>query len=61
MVTQFGMSDVIGYVGIEQEGYIHQYSEKTATNIDKEIIKIVKDAEQKCRALVKEKANLIEE
>lgn len=61
MVTQFGMSNVIGYVGFEQEGFINKYSEKTAANIDHEIMKIVKEAEDRCRVLIKEKEKYIEE
>jgi ATP-dependent Zn protease len=34
MVTQFGMSDVIGNVGFEQEGFINKYSDKTGAEID---------------------------
>lgn len=34
MVTQFGMSDAIGNVGFEQDGFINKYSDKTGAKID---------------------------
>lgn len=60
MVTQFGMSEAIGNVGFEQEGYINKYSEHTGAKIDEEIKKIVQEGEERCRALIREKRDLIE-
>lgn len=47
------MSNVIGNVGFEHEGYINRYSNKTSSQIDEEIRKIVREAETRCRQLIK--------
>lgn len=58
MVRVYGMSDKLGMVDYRQEvnGYqiAQPYSDKTAREIDKEIISIMKDAHEKARQILEE-------
>ncbi|KAL2868654.1 ATP-dependent metallopeptidase FtsH/Yme1/Tma family protein [Aspergillus lucknowensis] len=54
MVTQFGMSNKLGYIHYEQESqqFNKPFSEETAKDIDLEVRRIVNDAYKKCRDLL---------
>jgi AFG3 family protein len=57
MVTQFGMSEKIGYLFYEDDDYKPQkpFSEETARNIDAEVKRIVSEAYTQCKNLLTEK------
>jgi AFG3 family protein len=54
MVTKFGMSQIIGHIGLEEDQYYKKYSEDTARNIDDEIKKILDECQQKTLKLCEE-------
>eukprot|EP01017_Pseudomicrothorax_dubius_P045239 TRINITY_DN7797_c0_g1_i10.p1 TRINITY_DN7797_c0_g1~~TRINITY_DN7797_c0_g1_i10.p1 ORF type:complete len:273 (-),score=85.41 TRINITY_DN7797_c0_g1_i10:170-931(-) len=61
IVTKFGMSDVIGYVGLGEDEYgAKRYSEETSKVIDAEIKRLVDEATQRTRALITEHKKDIE-
>jgi AFG3 family protein len=57
MVTQWGMSEKIGYVNYKDDGerFHKPFSEETARNIDQEVRRIVDEAYTKCKNLLIEK------
>ncbi|MGX4763814.1 ATP-dependent zinc metalloprotease FtsH [Holzapfeliella sp. JNUCC 72] len=59
MVTQYGMSDVLGTVALEQEGQAAygqgpSYSQDTAAKIDQEVRRIINDAHTRAAEIIKE-------
>lgn len=70
MVTRFGMSDVIGLMAVghgDQEIFLgrelvqrREVSEHTAQQVDQEIKRVLDEAEQRARAIVKEHVDLLE-
>jgi cell division protease FtsH len=70
MVTRFGMSDVIGLMAIgsaDQEVFLgrelvqrREVSEHTAQQVDQEIKRVLDEAEQRARSVVKEHDDLLE-
>jgi cell division protease FtsH len=70
MVTRFGMSDVIGLMAVgqgDQEVFLgrelvqrREVSEHTAQQVDQEIKRVLDEAEQSARSIVKEHADLLE-
>jgi len=70
MVTRFGMSDVIGLMAVghgDQEIFLgrelvqrREVSEHTAQQVDQEIKRVLDEAEQRARVIVKEHIDLLE-
>ena len=67
MVTMYGMSERFDMMGLEsmQNRYldgraVRNCSEETSTIIDEEILKVIKDAHNKARALLKENRDLLD-
>ena len=70
MVTRFGMSDVIGLMAVgqgDQEVFLgrelvqrREVSEHTAQQVDQEIKRVLDEAEQSARSIVKEHIDLLE-
>ncbi|KRN04303.1 ATP-dependent zinc metalloprotease FtsH [Holzapfeliella floricola] len=59
MVTQYGMSDVLGTVALEQEGQAAygqgpSYSQDTAAKIDQEVRRIINEAHTRATEIIKE-------
>ena len=63
MVTQFGMSDEIGtiYLGSDQEVFVgmefgqsREYSEEVAARIDREVSRILEEAYERAKAILRE-------
>lgn len=61
LVTKYGMSEAVGYLGFDDEAYVRSYSEETQELIDSEVKVIVDLCSKKARALVKEKRDKIDE
>lgn len=60
IVTKFGMSETIGYLGYNEQEHGKSYSEETNKLIDQEIKKIVDECTARARALVIEHKHHIE-
>lgn len=62
MVTEWGMSDKIGYLNYkDDEQRLHKpFSEETARNIDQEVRRIVDGAYKQCKDLLTEKKDQVE-
>ena len=68
MITQYGMSDKFGMAGLEstQNKYldgrsVSNCSEETKTDIDREVIKLLKDCYAKATDILKENRNALDE
>ncbi len=71
MVTKFGMSDKVGLVSYDDNssevfigrdwGHTRNYSEKTASEIDEEVHKIVTEARERARTLIMENRAVLDE
>ncbi len=65
MVTKFGMSEKIGFLGFSDEDYVKKYSDLTAKEIDDEIKRILDECTERSRQTVRkykpeiEKYNII--
>jgi len=53
MVTKFGMSEKIGFLGFNDEDYVKKYSDLTAKEIDDEIKRILDECTEKARQTVR--------
>lgn len=53
LVTKYGMSEKLGYVGYIENDYSKTYSDKTNTLIDEEIKRLIDEATEKTRELIK--------
>ncbi|CAD8109614.1 unnamed protein product [Paramecium primaurelia] len=60
IVTKFGMSENIGYIGFQEGEFQKPYSDNTNKNIDDEIKKIIEDQTQRTRALLREKKDFVD-
>ena len=63
LVTVYGMSDKMGLVGYNsasEDQYQKPYSEKTNTEIDREVRAVVMECYDKTKAMLSEKKHLIE-
>jgi len=54
MITKFGMSEKIGFLGFADEEYFRKHSDHTAKEIDNEIKAIIEQCTAKARATVRE-------
>jgi len=54
LVTKFGMSERLGFLGFTEDDYSKKYSEHTSRIIDEEIKKIIDDCTLRTRALVRQ-------
>lgn len=54
MVIKLGMSENLGYIAFKEEEFVKKHSEHTQNIIDKEIKKIVEEATEKSRRIIKE-------
>jgi AFG3 family protein len=52
MITKFGMSETIGFIGYPDDEYFRKHSDETAREIDTEIKKIVNYCTERCRETV---------
>lgn len=60
LVTQYGMSPVLGCVNYGgEEGYQKSFSEETGSIIDEEVRKIIDNAYARCKIILNEKRELI--
>lgn len=62
MVTEYGLSPALGTINFStQDGYQKNYSQKTNRLIDQEVMRIVNERYQTCKALLTEHKDKIEE
>jgi cell division protease FtsH len=68
MVTDYGMSDRVGHVSFNLSGrdedrpfFDKPYSDATAQTIDEEVKKIIEEARERARTLLKEKRDRLDE
>jgi len=54
MVTKFGMSEKIGYLGFSDEEYVKKYSDETTKEIDREIKRIIDECTERTRQVVRQ-------
>lgn len=60
IVTQYGMTDAIGLVQLPDDPYGYKiYSEETSQIVDREIQRLIKEGEDKARAIINEKKDMI--
>jgi len=60
VVTKFGMSEKIGFIGLPDHEYLNQFSDHTSELVDEEIRKIVEDCTKRTRLLISEHRHHIE-
>ncbi|CAD8194275.1 unnamed protein product [Paramecium octaurelia] len=60
IVTKFGMSESIGYIGFQEGEFQKPYSDNTNKHIDDEIKKIIEDQTQRTRQLLREKKEFVD-
>jgi len=60
MVTKFGMSEKIGFLGFNDEDYVKKYSNTTAKEIDDEIARIIEECTERSRQTVRKYKTEIE-
>ena len=70
MVTRFGMSERLGPVVLESDsnevflgrdfGHTKSYSERTASEIDEEVRRIIEEAYTRCESILKENMDILE-
>jgi len=60
MITKFGMSEKIGFLGFAEDQYVKKVSEKTAKDIDDEIKNIIDVCTVRTRELVRKYKTEIE-
>merc|ERR1712054_94059 len=60
MITKFGMSEKIGFLGFAEDQYVRKVSEKTAKDIDDEIKNIIDICTVRTRELVRKYKTEIE-
>jgi len=53
MITKFGMSDRIGFIGFGDDEYYRKHSDETAREIDSEIKRLIDECTVKTRELVR--------
>jgi len=53
MVVNFGMSERIGFVGLNDQDYVKKYSQETAKTIDDEIKRIIDECTARTREVVR--------
>jgi len=60
MITKFGMSEKIGFIGFGDDQYYRKHSDETAREIDSEIKRIIDECTLKTRELIKKHKTEIE-
>ncbi|CAD8111866.1 unnamed protein product [Paramecium primaurelia] len=60
IVTKFGMSESIGYIGFQEGEFLKSYSDNTNKKIDDEIKQIIEDQTQRTRSLLREKKEFVD-
>ena len=63
MITQYGMSEKFGMAGLEsiQNKYLSNCSEETKTDIDKEVVRVLKECHEKAFNILKENRDALDE
>src|SRR5262249_9645307 len=60
MITKFGMSKRIGFIGFAEGEFLKKHSDHTAKEIDEEIKKVIDECTEKTREIVKKYRKEIE-
>jgi len=60
MITKFGMSERIGFIGFSDEEYVKKHSDQTSKIIDEEVRRIISECTERTRALIREHKDKIE-
>ncbi|KAL4454331.1 hypothetical protein ABPG74_012288 [Tetrahymena malaccensis] len=60
IITKYGMSERIGYVGLKEGDYLKSYSDKTNRIVDEEISLMIKEQTERTRQIILSKKDLIQ-
>jgi len=60
MITKFGMSEIIGFIGFSEDEYVKKHSDLTSKNIDDEVKKLIDECTVRTRKLCIKYREMIE-